>query len=214
MAYTQQHHLVALFKKIGITSERNLENKKILDVGAGSGVFSLLMYKLGATPQNFYACELNPVRFEKLRVLSPSSNNYLGDYCSLQNSNKFDLIFLNAVLTSVVNFEVRAKIIKKCLDELEVDGSLFIFDYYKKGSPLKSDHYRALDISEVMQHTTQGDFCIKKKLRIYLNLRLGKLLSLVHLDFLIPLLTTFRILNTNVGYLVITKKSSGLKHNE
>lgn len=117
-----------LFMKY-VMNSINGYNKKILDVGCGFGIKSILFCILGA--KELHACDINIdeiADFRKLLKLVKISNLYIGieDACYLPYKNEcFDICFVHGVLSHIHNQELTLSEIYRVLKH---NGTLFLFD--------------------------------------------------------------------------------------
>lgn len=81
-----------------------LANKRILEVGCGSGSNLLQLIKLGAAPENLVANELLPERIAQARRLLPASIAIQpGDACQLSFAeNTFDIVLQSTVFFIII----------------------------------------------------------------------------------------------------------------
>jgi len=88
-----EREIINSFQKAGIGS---LQNKRVLDVGCGSGGWLREMIKWGAQPKNLFGISLLCDRIEAARKLNPEINFICADASSLPYSDEsFDI--LNAI---------------------------------------------------------------------------------------------------------------------
>tara|TARA_E500000178_G_scaffold354064_1_gene421828 strand:- start:2315 stop:3124 length:810 start_codon:yes stop_codon:yes gene_type:complete len=99
------------------------ENKKLLDIGAGFGIFVFLMKKMGwrvrALEVNHQLCNFISKKLQVRIIKSSILDN------KFQKKEKYDLITLNKVLEHF-NFINIKKILKKLKKILETNGKIYI----------------------------------------------------------------------------------------
>lgn len=126
------HHRAIKESKI-LASMLNLENiNSMLDIGGGSGIFSMAFIEKN---NNISATILdlpNVIPLTKKYVdgfpLKQNIKFIEGDYLKVDFGNNFDLIFLSAIV-HINSYEQNRMLIKKCYDSLNVGGQVIIKDW-------------------------------------------------------------------------------------
>jgi ubiquinone/menaquinone biosynthesis C-methylase UbiE len=120
--------LIHSLKQLGLT---DLSDRKILDVGCGSGGFLREFVKYGAKPQNLYGIDLLEERIEKARELNPNIDFRCGDASNLPYEDHFfDMVMQFTVFTSILDSGMKQKIASEMLRVLKADGTIIWYDYY------------------------------------------------------------------------------------
>jgi len=106
---------------------------KILDLGAGSGVFSIELAKLYPKAQ-IYAFELPRVaeltqKFIDRSGLNERIHTIAGDFITDDIGNDYDLVLISDVL-SEYSFKTVMKTLTKVYDSMRFGGVVAIFDYF------------------------------------------------------------------------------------
>jgi len=108
-----------------------LSDKKILDVGCGSGGVLRDFIKYGAIPENLYGIDLLSDRIERAKRLSPHINFYLGSATDLPFENEFfDIVMQFTVFTSILDYSMKQKIAQEMLRVLKPAGIIIWYDYH------------------------------------------------------------------------------------
>jgi len=108
-----------------------LLDKKILDVGCGSGGMLRRFIDYGALPENLYGIDLLPDRIEMAKKLSPHINFYLGNAAKLPfEDDFFDIVMQFTVFTSILDYSLKQKIAQEMLRVLKPDGIIIWYDYW------------------------------------------------------------------------------------
>jgi len=128
MIQRREWELLNLLKKFEINS---LEDKKILDIGCGTGSILRNFIQYGANPENLYGIDLLPDRIETGRKINPNINFSCGDASKLpyQNEN-FDIVMQFTVFTSILDNRMKKEIAKEMLRVLKADGIIIWYDYF------------------------------------------------------------------------------------
>lgn len=205
LGQTQYSTLIKIFKEAGINSPKILFNKKILDIGSGEGILLSSFLKLGANIRNITAVELIEERFIKLKENFPNASLMNSNYLEFQTKEKYNIITLFAVLSSILDDEIRRNLIYKAYNELAYSGILIIYDYNKSNSKIISDYYKSVSFQQITRQLSLKNGQYKNYSKIYINARLGKGLCKINCEFLVPFLQYFKIFNDDYSFLVIRK---------
>ena len=128
MSQQREKLILKILNSYGI---KNLSDKKVLDVGCGSGGVLRDFIKYGAMPENLYGIDLLPDRIEKAKKLSPHINFYLGSATELPFEDEFfDIVMQFTVFTSILDYSMKQKIAKEMLRVLKTDGIIIWYDYW------------------------------------------------------------------------------------
>lgn len=205
LSCTQYKMIINILKKNGIDSASKLFGKFIMDIGAGEGNFLLSFLRLGANVRNLTAVELLEQRFNMLQEKVPNANLYNKNYLDLDLNHSFDIITIMAVLTSILDDSIRNRLVEKAYKELARDGILIIYDYDRLNPVQMSPNYKAISFRRIIRDLglKRNEYKIYKN--CYINLRIGKILCVLGLGFIIPFLQSFKIFNDSYSFLVIRK---------
>ena len=129
--YIVQQRERALIDVLRQLEVKDLSDKRMLDVGCGSGGSLREFIKYGAKPENLYGIDLLWERIEKARQLSPSIDFRCGDASNLPyEGDFFDMVTQFTVFTSVLDSGMKEKIASEMLRVLKADGTIIWYDYY------------------------------------------------------------------------------------
>jgi len=124
----REREVIEVFKKFGINS---LEDKKILDIGCGTGGELRRFIMLGAKPENLYGIDLLEDRIEIARKLSPNINFVCGNAEKLPFENDFfDIVMQFTVFTSILEAKTKRNIAKEMLRVLKPSGIILWYDFF------------------------------------------------------------------------------------
>jgi len=198
ISHNREKELLRILKKF-VGSK--LSDKRILDVGCGSGGVLRDFIKYGAIPENLYGIDLLPDRIEIAKKLSPHINFYLGSATELPFEDEFfDIVMQFTVFTSILDYSMKQKIAQEMLRVLKPDGIIIWYDYWisKPTNP---------DVKGVGKREIKKLFpnCKFEFHRITLAPPIARLLVPVSW-ILCELLEKLKIFNTH--YLAIIKKPS------
>jgi len=127
----RERRMLDLLTEYGCTS---LEQKRILEVGCGSGVWIRELIKWGAQPENLVGIDLLPERITRARALCPTSVAFeIGNAARLRfPSASFDVILQATVFSSILDPEVRTNVAQEMLRTLKPGGSILWYDFFVK----------------------------------------------------------------------------------
>jgi ubiquinone/menaquinone biosynthesis C-methylase UbiE len=109
----------------------DLSDRKVLDVGCGSGGFLREFVKYEGKPKNLYGIDLLEERIEKARELNPNINFRCGDASTLPyDDHFFDIVMQFTVFTSILDSGMKEKIASEMLRVLKRDGTIVWYDYF------------------------------------------------------------------------------------
>lgn len=184
-----------------ILSNINLKESTFLDIGAGEGNFILKMISLGLNPNNIVAVEYLKDRYNLFHEKLSNIKAINDDFLNIELENKYDIITLMAVLTSVTDNEIRYKILEKALSSLSLNGVLVLYDYFDDKEIFLNENYRALSLQKVKKISKNYKIDIHKN--VYIKSKYAKGLCLLGLQSLIPMVESLKIFNDSYHFLVI-----------
>jgi len=124
----RERAIINVLKQSGIV---DLSNKRILDLGCGSGGVLRDFIKYGAQPENIYGLDLLPDRIEKARKLSPNVNFTCGNAEYLPYEDCFfDMVLCFTVFSSILCKKMKENVAKEMLRVLKAEGFVFWYDYH------------------------------------------------------------------------------------
>ncbi len=122
-----ERSLLALLKQHKFTS---LADKKILDVGCGSGTHLRRFLDYGALPVNLSGIDLMPPRIEQARRLHPDINWSIGSAHKLPYADAtFDLVMSFVVFSSILDESLRQKIANEMWRVRKPGGLILVYDF-------------------------------------------------------------------------------------
>lgn len=131
-----------------------LKEKKILDVGCGSGGWLREFQKYGAEPSNLYGKDLLEERVEAGKRQSPNIHMEQGNAESLDFPDRtFDIVLQSTVFTSIHDTGMKRKIACEMLRVLRNDGIILWYDF-RYDNPWNPDvrGIRKDEIKELFPH--------------------------------------------------------------
>lgn len=134
--HQRERKLLGLLENYGMNS---LNDKKLLDVGCGSGGWLREFIKYGATPENLYGIDLLEERVALGERVSPNIHITQGNAEHLDfPDNTFDIVFQSVVFTSIHENEMKKKIADEMLRVMKNDGIILWYDF-RYNNPLNPD---------------------------------------------------------------------------
>lgn len=127
---TQQleKELIKLLRRHQIDS---LADKKILDVGCGSGWPLRELIKYGATPENLYGIDLLPNSIKEAKRISPNIDFRCRNAEAMSFENEsFDIITQFTTFTSILDDKMKQNTAKEMLRILKPGGMIVWYDYF------------------------------------------------------------------------------------
>jgi len=166
----------------------NLNDKKLIEIGAGSGDNLIALKRFGFEWGNIYANELLEDRVEILKKNLPISHIYPGDALELKFEAYFDIVFQSTVFTSILDLNFKKQLAKKMFQMTKDDGLILWYDF-------KYDNPNNPDVKGVSRDEIKVLFPEAKKIVFHnvtlappIGRRVGKFYNLV--NFLSPFLRT------------------------
>jgi ubiquinone/menaquinone biosynthesis C-methylase UbiE len=109
----------------------DLTNKKILDIGCGTGGTLRRFIDYGAKPENLYGIDLLKDRIENAKQLHPKINFICGDASNLPYPDKyFDIVVQFTVFTSIHDIKLKKEISSEMLRVCKEDGIIIWYDFH------------------------------------------------------------------------------------
>lgn len=145
--------------------------KKLLDVGGGSGAFSMKFIEANPEikavifdlPEVIPLTKLYVENFSLKENISFIEGNYLVD----NFGNQYDLIFLSAIV-HINSYEENKLLIKKCYDSLNENGQIVIKDWIMDEDRIKPEGGAIFAIN-MLVGTKNGDTYTETEMREWLN---------------------------------------------
>lgn len=119
---------------------KHLQDKKILDVGCGSGPWLSQVIKWGARPENVKGIDVLQHRVSQARQLCPAGMQiHCGNAMRLPfNNESFDLVVQFGVFSSILDLTVKEMIAREMLRVLKEKGFVVWYDFFVN-NPSNSD---------------------------------------------------------------------------
>ncbi len=132
MSFGTGHHETT-YLMIRQLLELDLKGKKLLDMGAGTGVLSILAQKLGA--RDVYAVDNDKWAYENMlenfeKNQTPDIKTYLGDAQTIADFPVFDIVLAN------INRNILLNDMHQYVQKLEKGGLLILSGFYREDIPL------------------------------------------------------------------------------
>jgi ubiquinone/menaquinone biosynthesis C-methylase UbiE len=122
-----EHNLLTLLKRRGFT---NLAEKRILDVGCGSGGQLRRFLVYGVLPTNLFGIDLMEHRIEEAQRLHPTINWQVGSAHQLPYPDAtFDLVMSFVVFSSILNESLRKGIADEMWRVRRPGGHILFYDF-------------------------------------------------------------------------------------
>jgi ubiquinone/menaquinone biosynthesis C-methylase UbiE len=140
----RQRAVLSFLKRFGYTS---LAELRILEMGCGGGGVLMDYFSIGASLQNLYGVDLLKDRLDVAQVRLPVSNFSNADGQTLPYADRsFDLVLQYTAISSVLDEEIRRKILADMFRVLKPDGLILSYDFWLNPTNKQT---RGLRMSEV-----------------------------------------------------------------
>ena len=142
----RERRVVQVLKRYGFSE---LENKRICEIGCGTGYWLREFIKWGSSPRNLVGIDLLPERVAEAKLLCPSGVQIeTGSAAKLDfPDNTFDLVLQSTVLTSVMDADLKRQMALEMLRVVKDDGLILWYDY-SVNNPWNQD-VRGIDKKEI-----------------------------------------------------------------
>jgi ubiquinone/menaquinone biosynthesis C-methylase UbiE len=137
MMLQRERRLLALLARDGLAE---LESKKILEVGCGTGQWLSDFTKWGARPENLWGIDLLLDRLAKARnSCPPAVRLQCASATQLPFRNEsFDLVLQSTVFTSILDNDVKQRVGREMMRVTRKNGVILWYDYHVN-NPWNSD---------------------------------------------------------------------------
>jgi ubiquinone/menaquinone biosynthesis C-methylase UbiE len=187
-----ERNILMLLKKHNFTK---LAEKKILDVGCGSGSSLLRFLAYGALPSNLFGIDLMARRIEQAQRLHSSINWQVGSAHQLPYQNaSFDLVMSSVVFSSILSEPLRQKIADE-MWRVRKPGGLMLFHDFIYSNP-RNPAVRGVTLKQVQRLFGRPGAKFDFR-RITLAPPISRVVS-PRLYWLACTLEQFKILNTHI----------------
>jgi ubiquinone/menaquinone biosynthesis C-methylase UbiE len=135
--HERENELLFMLSRQGI---RSLEEKKILEIGCGTGYWLRAFLQWGALPGNVFGIDLLSERIEHARNLCPRGVRLdCGNASALAFPDaSFDLVLQSTVFTSILDRAMRKRVAAEMLRVLKPGGFVLWYDFFVH-NPRNSD---------------------------------------------------------------------------
>lgn len=132
-----ERRLLSLLKRYGGGS---LQEKKIVEIGCGTGDWLREFIKWGARPENVLGIDLLPNRVAEAKQLCPTAVKIVcGNAAALElDDATFDVVLQSMVFTSILSYEMRQQVASEMMRIMKRDGLAIWYDFYVS-NPLNPD---------------------------------------------------------------------------
>ena len=108
----------------------SLTDKKILEIGCGSGGILRNFIQWGASPENLYGIDLLGVRIDTAKKINPNISFACGDAEKINFPDKsFDMVLQFTCFTSIFNSRIKKNIAEEMLRAVKDDGMILWYDF-------------------------------------------------------------------------------------
>jgi len=135
----------------GVGSLERLRALDVLEVGCGGGANLAWLVELGADPAHLTGVDLIPERIAEARRKYAGIQWLEGNFLEpgVDVGGPFDVVMLFAVLTSVVNPEMKRRIVARCFELLRAGGALLFYDLMTRREDPGTPNYKKLTYEEL-----------------------------------------------------------------
>lgn len=128
------HHLQRMRRILEVLRKMHffpLKNKKILEVGCGTGDWLADFESWGADQDQLSGIDLDQIRIEKAKFRMPRADIKTGDASELPwPDGIFDIILQPTVFTTILEPVMKQRIAKEMLRVLKPDGLILWYDFF------------------------------------------------------------------------------------
>lgn len=125
----RERRVLGLLKRCGHVS---LQEKKIAEIGCGTGYWLREFIKWGARPENVFGIDLLPNRVAEARRLLPEAVSIVCENAAALELDDatFDLVLQSTVFTSILNHKMRQQVASEMMRIMKSDGIIIWYDYH------------------------------------------------------------------------------------
>jgi ubiquinone/menaquinone biosynthesis C-methylase UbiE len=120
-----------LIKWINENNIAPVSNKKLLEIGCGTGNNILTFLKLGFQPENIFANELLENRYTEAKKKLPQAIQIIpGNALDIEfPNNEFDIVFQSMVFSSILDDQFKLKLAQKIFNLTKSGGGVLWYDF-------------------------------------------------------------------------------------
>lgn len=184
----------AIIRWINSCNIEPVENKRLLEVGCGSGGNLLFLISLGFRPENLVGNELLEDRIKSARQRLPAATNLLlGDASKLDlEEESFDVVLQSTVFTSIIDNAFQQKLANKMWALTKPGGGILWYDF-TVNNPNNPD-VRGVPVKRVYELFPEGQIT---SWRLTLAPPINRRVTAIH-PLLYNIFNVFPILRTHV----------------
>ena len=152
-------------------------NKKLLEIGCGSGFNLIKMIELGFEPSNIVGNELISERASHAKKILPKDVKIIeGNALNLTlSSDSFDIVFQSTVFSSVLEHEVRKRLANKIWEIAKCGGGILWYDFLYNNP--KNKDVKGISLKEIRALFPDGKI---KKWRTTLAPPISRFVTRIH----------------------------------
>jgi ubiquinone/menaquinone biosynthesis C-methylase UbiE len=170
----------AVIKWINSCSILPIEEKKLLEIGCGTGNNLLQFIRLGFSPENLVGNELLQERINKARYRLPAElNMFSGNALDLTIQDcQFDIVFQSMVFSSILDEKFKLQLAKRMWGWVKEEGGVLWYDFIYN-NPWNKD-VKGIPYKKVKEYFPEGSI---KKWKITLAPPLSRIVTKIHPSF-------------------------------
>ena len=125
----KERTLIKLIKKVKLEP---LGDKRLLEIGCGTGTNLLQLIRLGFQPENLFANDILAERIaEAKKKLSNQITFFEGDFLNINfNDELFDIVFQSMVFSSILDDDFKQKVAAKMWQLTKPGGGILWYDFF------------------------------------------------------------------------------------
>ena len=151
----KERTLVKLIKKEGLEP---LDQKRVLEIGCGTGSNLLQLLRLGFQSENLFANDILSERINVAKKKLPTSVNFFeGDILKNKFDHEyFDIVFQSMVFSSILDKEFKTQVANKMWDWTKQGGGILWYDFIYNNP--KNKDVNGISLKEIKKLFPSKDF--------------------------------------------------------